>query len=111
MKYSKQAREIMSLIQAHQIAKALELAQKPTKMCFCEIPEGADEQIIITEEQAQQQVLSNSQPIKVLNIFDGSITEFETYEQCIDYIGVNYVNFQRMLDGKLKKFHQWQLIK
>ena len=104
----KEPDKIAALIQEYKHRK--ETHQKQVSFIH-EIKFSGNTEPFRSEEQIREEVLKDNKPIKIRNIFNGEITQFDNYEQCVDYMRINYVNFQRMLNGKLNNYNQWQLIK
>ena len=100
------------------LAAALLVAQQanknnytPTRKCTCDIKQGADVEPFRSEEQVRDDILKYSQPVQIKDTLKDEIIKFDTYEQCVKYMGINWVTFERMLQGRTKLYHQWQLIR
>ena len=64
----------------------------------------AEEEIFRTEEQVREDVLRCNLPIRIRDIHNKEITKFDNYEDCVDFMQINWVTFERMLQGRTKYF-------
>lgn len=108
----KDAEKIATLIQAHQIAQELEKQNKEPEIRYtCNIKHGADIPPFRSEEQVRDDVLKDSKPIKIKDILTNKITKFDNYEDCVKYMGINWVTFERMLQYRTQRYHSWELVR
>ena len=108
----KDSEKIVTFIQSHQIAQELEKQNKePERRYTCNIKQGAEITPFRSEEQVRDEVMLKSKPVRIRDKFTGEITKFDGYKQCVDYMGVNWVTFERMLHGRTLYYHNWQLLR